>query len=298
MQMLYRSNDDTPGKIHSLYQQHYSKYKKYLKELGKEPDPTVPEPIRLLKFAQTAKFIEEHNERYKKGLVKYELKLNEMSDWTEDEKQRLFGRVPSPSSGTVANLTQLLAKKKKKTIPKKMDYRKKIKTVPVINQGQCGVCYIFSALAALEMYITLKEKKPPVRLSVQEVMDCSGLQRCFGKGGSEDDVFNWVAEHGVALAKSYPYKENNGISCPRLQSHVTGGLAGGVFLPFNNEEVIKKVLALYGPVSVSLHASTESFKSYGKGNWGKSWGQNGYGLIRAGEFTCGIGRSSIIPIFS
>nr|BAC24764.1 cathepsin L-like cysteine proteinase [Brugia malayi] len=327
-------NDDTPGKIHTLYQQHYSKYKTYLKKMGKKHDPSVPEPIRLLKFVQSLKMIDEHNQRYSKGLETYKVDLNEMSDWTEEEKERLHGYYPNLTAKVEGNMSKIIGKKLSSSVPNSIDYRKKIAALPVKNQGGCGVCFIFSALGAVEMYVALRTKKPPVKLSVQDVMDCSGMEKCKGRGGNEPAVFRWVAEHGVKTDKSYPYKEADSISCPRTTSgRLKYRLAGAIYLPFDNEEVLRKVLAFYGPVSVSLHASSPSFRAYRSGiyndpncpsdedyvnhavlavgygvengmkyfiirnSWGPTWGEKGYGRIRAGVFMCGIGHSSNVPVF-
>ncbi|VIO97013.1 Papain family cysteine protease containing protein [Brugia malayi] len=315
-------NDDTPGKIHTLYQQHYSKYKTYLKKMGKKHDPSVPEPIRLLKFVQSLKMIDEHNQRYSKGLETYKVDLNEMSDWTEEEKERLRGYYPNLTEYAEGDLSRIIRGNITTTIPKSFDYRKKITVLPASDQGRCGVCFIFSALGALEMYVALRTKKRPVKLSVQDVMDCSGMEKCKGRGGNEPAVFRWVAEHGVKTDKSYPYKENDSVSCPRnTPQRRKYGLADAFYLPPSNEQILKKILALYGPVCVSLHSSLQSFVAYRsekvnhaviavgygvqngmeyfiiKNSWGPTWGQKGYGRIRAGVFMCGIGRFSNVPIF-
>lgn len=49
--------------------------------VDKKKDLLVPEPARLMKYAENVKMIQEHNERYEKGLVTYKMGLNEMSDW-------------------------------------------------------------------------------------------------------------------------------------------------------------------------------------------------------------------------
>ncbi|VDK84305.1 unnamed protein product [Litomosoides sigmodontis] len=329
------TDDDMPGKVHTLYQKHYSKYKKYLKKFGKKHDLSVPEPIRLLKFAQNMKFVEEHNERYRKGLETYKLAINEMSDWTEKEKERLYGYFPNNTRKEAGNMTKILGNKLRKTIPRSLDYRKITNVLPVKRQGACRVCFIFSALGALEIYAALKSKKPPVSLSVQDVMDCSNMEKCGGKGGNEAAVFDWVAENGVATDKHYPYKESDSVSCPiRKSERAKGALAGSAFLPHGDEDVIRRVLALYGPVCLSLHASLADFQFYSgndiyynpscpkdndhvnhavlavgygvengvkyfiiRNSWGPSWGDKGYGRIRAGVKACGIGLDSAIPIF-
>ncbi|KAL3999029.1 Papain cysteine protease family protein [Acanthocheilonema viteae] len=307
-------NDDTPGKIHSLYQQHYSNYKKYLKKFSKKHDPSVPEPIRLLKFVQNVKMIDEHNRRYTEGKETYKLALNEMSDWTGEEKERLRGYVLNRTGGVEANMSQILKQKAHKIIPDSFDYRSIIKLAPVKNQGNCGVCFIFSALGALEMYIALKNKQPAVRLSVQDIMDCSNMEKCSGRGGNAAKVFEWIAEHGVTTDQNYPYKGRDSISCPRsMGERIKAELIGGVYLPRDNEKIIRKVLVQYGPVVLTLHAKNnfvnyESAVGYGvengmkyfiiRNSWGTTWGTNGYARIRAGVFMCGIGRESTIPVFA
>nr|AAT07056.1 cathepsin L-like cysteine proteinase [Brugia malayi] len=295
-------HDELSGKIHTLYQQHYSKYKTYLKKMGKKHDPSVPEPIRLLKFVQSLKMIDEHNQRYSKGLETYKVDLNEMSDWTEEEKERLHGYYPDLTAKVEGNLTKII--RGNTSIPASRDYTKEIAALPVRRQGRCGACFIFSALGALEMYVALRTKKAPIELSVQDVMDCSGVSKCKGIGG-------------------------NGPATGREKY----GLVDAVYLPPNKEEILKRVLALYGPISVSLYSSSPSFVAYRSGiyndpkcptdakkvnhavvavgygvennteyfiirnSWGPTWGQKGYGRIRAGVFMCGIGRFSNVPIF-
>ncbi|CAG9530587.1 unnamed protein product [Cercopithifilaria johnstoni] len=230
---------------------------------------------------------------------------------------------------------QLFGSKLKKAIPRYVDYRKTVSKTPVIAQGSCRVCYIFAALSTLEMHIALKNKKRPVELSVQDVMDCSPFQKCYGTGGNLVQVFDWVSENGVMTSKRYPYKENDSVSCPseRSPKKMKEALAGGVYLSYGNENIIRRALAIYGPVTVSLYAYQSTFVNYKRGiyddpdcpthadhinhavvavgygvkngkkyfiirnSWGATWGMKGYGYIRAGVLMCGIGHFSTIPIF-
>jgi cathepsin L len=46
--------------------------------------------------------------------------------------------------------------------------------VPIKDQGNCGSCWSFAAMTALEgTRAKKKEIKPPVRLSEQQVVDCT-----------------------------------------------------------------------------------------------------------------------------
>ncbi|VBB35398.1 unnamed protein product, partial [Acanthocheilonema viteae] len=185
---------------------------------------------------------------------------------TWEEKERLHGYVLNRAGGVEANMSQILGQKLYGSIPNSVDYRRIVGTVPVVNQGKCGICFIFTALATLEMYIALRNKQNIVKLSVQDIVDCSDLQGCDGKGGSSSQVFDWIADHGVTTDRNYPYKERDSYSCPiKANQRIKGGLVGSILLPFDNEEIIKRVLAVYGPVSVSLHATKSSFQNYASG---------------------------------
>ncbi|CAG9531815.1 unnamed protein product, partial [Cercopithifilaria johnstoni] len=151
-----------------------------------------------------------------------------------DEKKRLHGFSLNTAGIKEANMSQLLGSKLKKAIPRYVDYRKTVSKTPVRTQEI--KCYIFAALSTFEMHIALKNRKPPVRLSVQDVMDCSSFQKCYGRGGDLTQVYDWVSENGVMTSEKYPYKEND-----------------------------SKVLAVYGPVGISLHASRYGFISYDRG---------------------------------
>lgn len=322
-------DDDTPGKIHSLYQTHYSSYKAYLKSFNKKKDLLVPEPARLMKYAENVKMVQEHNERYEKGLETYKMGLNEMSDWTEEEKEQLHGHNPKLIN-MKANVTDRFSRKHKK-LPRSIDYRKKGVLAPIKNQGRCGVCYIFSAIAAVEAYTAMRTSHPVVPLSEQHVMDCSGLQKCNGYGGSGDSVWEWIAKtDGVMSNKDYPYLTANGAACPNTRNKPLAKVFGSARLPDN--EALKQALLTYGPVSIGVHASLASFRNYKSGiyndpkcpseakyinheilavgygqedgqeyfivrnSWGTTWGEEGYARIIANKYMCGLGHDNLIPL--
>jgi len=52
---------------------------------------------------------------------------------------------------------------------------------PVKQQGGCGSCWAFAANSALEGYVAQKEGKAPVRLSEQQLVDCTLTNNDFNK---------------------------------------------------------------------------------------------------------------------
>merc|ERR1712151_465867 len=57
---------------------------------------TDDEEIKRFKIWLTnKKQVDQHNELFKQGLEKFEMKVSYLSDWTKDELKKLSGRVPN-----------------------------------------------------------------------------------------------------------------------------------------------------------------------------------------------------------
>uniref|UniRef100_A0A915PD18 Peptidase C1A papain C-terminal domain-containing protein n=1 Tax=Setaria digitata TaxID=48799 RepID=A0A915PD18_9BILA len=180
--------------------------------------------------------------------------LNEMSDWTDEEKSKIYGyKVEDYQHGAV-NLSDLLGEMVLTPVPSGVDYRMKV-DIPVKQQ----VCSVFTALSAIEIYRALQTNQLIEQLSVQDIIDCSGLQKCDGLGGNEISIFHWVAEEGVMSAKEYPYEARDRFHCDRKPDRIKHVVNGGAFLPRDDEESIKRTLAFYGPVAIGINAAFPSF---------------------------------------
>jgi C1A family cysteine protease len=63
--------------------------------------------------------------------------------------------------------------------PASFDWRSRGAISPIRNQGACGSCWAFAAVAALEAQIKIHKRKT-VRLSEQMLVDCSPNGGCNG----------------------------------------------------------------------------------------------------------------------
>jgi cathepsin L len=219
-------------------------------------------------------------------------------------------------------------------VPDSLDYRDQGVVNPIRDQGQCGSCWAFSAIQAVESTYALATKTL-YSLSEQNLVDCDFLSLgCDGGNMLTAFLFliTWQSEY-VALGADYPYTAATGDSCLYDSSKAVGPLVDDFdeVLPFD-EDGLKTSVATYGPHSVAIDAAGVSFQLYtggvyndqscsaisldhgvgvvGYGNdasagldfwlvrnsWGVSWGEQGYiRIARNAGNECGVATEASVP---
>ena len=71
---------------------------------------------------------------------------------------------------------------------------------PVKNQGQCGSCWAFSAVATMEG-AWMKKSGNLVSLSEQNLMDCDTVDLACN-GGLPENAINYVIQQGTSFSAS------------------------------------------------------------------------------------------------
>jgi KDEL-tailed cysteine endopeptidase len=194
--------------------------------------------------------------------------LNKFSDMTKEEFQRTLGGgingEERPEVSAHHDHHHVLA-------ASPVDWRGSMN--PVRDQGQCGSCWSFAAIGALEGRIAAKHGHSPA-LSEQQMVDCATA--CHGcQGGWSSKALQYVqAAGGSASRSAYPYTARQG-SC----QGVKGGAAATVTGVYGVSDALTAIAG--GPIAVYVQAQG-GFMSYGGGIYNGYCGQYDHAVTAVG----------------
>ncbi|CAG9857256.1 unnamed protein product [Phyllotreta striolata] len=289
-------------------------------DYNKTYNDDMDEFSRYKVFRKNMARVEEHNERYKQGLVTWTIGINKFSDLTEEEYQEAVAAEKLKVEGEIQARTKHRMHEFNGNAPASMDWRQFGAVTQVRRQTcdrKCGCCWAMAAVGAIEsQYAILYNRR--VLLSPQELIDCSTHYKNRGcSGGSAKEAFKYIINNGLGSEFSYPYNAKNG-TCYRNKP--VAKLIDYVLVP-NDEKHLIDAVGTVGPVVVSLNVQfMKGYTSgilkcpkkippnnhevlmvgYGeengvpywllKNSWGEKWGENGYMKIERsdGSTQCGI----------
>lgn len=94
--------------------------------------------------------------------------------------------------------------------------------VNVRDQGECTSCWAFSVSDMLADRLAIYTGGEIVRpLSVQTLLSCFDNHYGCSVGGSPEDVYPWIARHGLPFDDEYPYEQFDSLDisrCRRVRS--------------------------------------------------------------------------------
>ncbi|XP_069074634.1 cathepsin K-like [Pleurodeles waltl] len=318
-----------PIVIGSLYPEESldSQWELWKKTYRKEYNSQMDELLRRLIWERNLKYINKHNLEFAMGMHTYTLGMNLFGDMTSEELLKKMTGLIIPHTRHFTNDTDPELEREGQ-IPDSIDYRKKGYVTPVRNQGQCGSCWAFSSVGALEGQLKRTTGKL-VDLSPQNLVDCVKENDGCG-GGYMTNAFAYVRDNkGIDSEVAYPYIGQD----EQCRYDTTGRAAkckGFKEIPVGSEKVLKKAVARVGPVSVGIDAGLSSFQFYSEGvyydpecngtdinhavlvvgygiqkkakhwivknSWGEDWGNKGYILMaRNKQNACGIANLASYP---
>jgi len=296
----------------------------FINEHGRSYATSEEYQFRLKIFNEKLNFIRDWNSQ---DLDTHKLGINMFADMTDNEYKKYLGYRPNLNKERKETKLNI-------TVADSIDWRTKGVVNPVQNQGQCGSCWSFSAVGALESAFAIKTGELD-KLSEQQLVDCStsfGNAGC--NGGWMDQAFEfWETTPSVTEA-SYSYTAKDG-TCQSGGVAVTK-VTGFHDVTANSPSALVAALNV-GPVSIAVNAGSMGFQLYTSGiiklfcgtnldhgivavgygteksllgstdyyivrnSWGTGWGESGYARIKrtADEGkpgVCGIQMAPSYPI--
>jgi len=226
--------------------------------------------------------IVEHNARFEAGEVSWFEKVNMHLDLTEEEWAQKRGVVFSKNSSLlVENIDSNIQKKLDniRDVPDKFNWVEQGKVSAVKNQGGCGSCAAFSAIAAVEScFKIVNDDNKEVDLSEQHVLDCAfGYDYTYEgeewisygcHGGWPFTYIDWLNENQTVNEESYPYVsggDGKNRDCREVEENETEmPSVTGMWNRIITKEEDMKPLVTINPVSTSLQV-TDNWYRYGGG---------------------------------
>ncbi|XP_031628230.1 cathepsin L1-like [Contarinia nasturtii] len=314
------------NEFEAFVQKEWTKFKS---QHSKEYKTKTEEQRRISIFKKNVEKIHKHNQAYENGDIAYKLGINKFTDLEHSEfkmmKKIHFQRTKSPEK-IVNDLPANFIEPVDITIPSSINWREKGAVTNIKDQEDCGSCYAFAAIGALEGQYFLKTGQL-VSLSEQNIVDCSFNDAC--DGGLAYQAFQYIKENGgIDTEAFYPYTAEEG-DCKYNPLNSSATVDGYVKIPEGDERKLAEAIATIGPIAVDIDASDPTFQHYEggiyqpkycdtsdeylhhavlvigydqdsylvKNSWGTTWGENGYFRIaRNKENQCGIATSAVYPI--
>ena len=275
------------------------------------------------------------NNEHNLGNHSFTLGINQFSDLTPAEFRATY--LGYKNNKYIDNNTkpELDFSEELSTFPSSIDWRNAsanplgvVAVVPVKDQGQCGSCWAFSAIAATEGAWATSGRNL-TSLSEQQLVDCStayGNQGC--NGGLMDQAFQYIiANKCITTESAYPYTATAGVCNAAVSPAAT--LSSYKDTVSGSESSLLEFIQ-NGPVAVAIEADQYVFQSYSggvldspacgtqldhgvtlvgygtdtvlgkdywivKNSWGSSWGESGYIRLVRDKNECGITLAASQP---
>ena len=217
----------------------------YVAKYGKTYASMAEYEQRLANFTEKHEFIQNHDPN-----STYTVGHNKMSDWSQEEYEAMLTYIAQGNPNTTAPAPQANAP---------MSWVDNGCVNPIKDQGQCGSCWAFSAVASTEGAYCIASGNLQ-SYAEQQLVDCDTA--CYGcNGGWANEGFIYFQSHFAMFESSYPYTAKDG-TC-KYSATNNSGVNTTTYTWVTTQNIDAMKTALNGHVlSVAIEANKMSFQMY------------------------------------
>ena len=310
--------------------------------------PLFEEYQRFLKrFNKTYSNLGEMENRYKVFTANYNntkknstFGVTKFSDMTQDEFKKTYLKLNTTNLAAINstkswyNETKVAAKKNLRFlqeggVPAAWDWRDQGVVNEIQNQGSCGGCWAFAAVANIEGVYAKRYGNLP-KFSEQQLIDCDPYNTGC-EGGIMGSAYDYLKSSGIMSSVSYPYLDMTG-SCSFDEYQANSIVADYISAGTSDEEYIKEMLYTTGPLAITINANSLQYYTGGvmsvsydecpyapshgvnlvgygtdeygvdywtiRNTWGPDWGENGYFRLARGYGLCGVNMYVVTAVLN
>ncbi|XBI95740.1 hypothetical protein VPH35_032135 [Triticum aestivum] len=259
--------------VRRMYAEWMSEHRRTYNAIGEEER-------RFEVFRDNLRYIDQHNAAADAGLHSFRLGLNRFADLTNEEYRSTYlGARTKPDRER--KLSARYQADDNEELPETVDWRKKGAVAAIKDQGGCGSCWAFSAIAAVEG-INQIVTGDMIPLSEQELVDCDTSYNEGCNGGLMDYAFEFIINNGgIDSEEDYPYKERDNRCDANKKNAKVVTIDGYEDVPVNSEKSLQKAVANQ-PISVAIEAGGRAFQLY-KSRTARTTGSSGTPGVPSGE---------------
>uniref|UniRef100_A0A2C9UHJ6 Cysteine proteinase n=1 Tax=Manihot esculenta TaxID=3983 RepID=A0A2C9UHJ6_MANES len=248
---------------HSRLPTMMEKYKQWMARYGRVYKDFSEQQKRFQIFKYNVALVEAFNAV---GNKSFNVSINQFADLTQEEFRKYYLGAEPPSQSSLRNI-QTLNYENTIELPPSINWKTARAVTGIKDQGQCGSCWAFAVVAAVESAYKIKYGRL-IALSEQQLLDCvspGSLNNDYCGYGKPLHAYSYImANGGLTTEDNYPYHKEKGYCANWRAYQIAVEIQNYYSIPSYSEATIMQAL-VQQPVVVIIDGYNSGFMLYGGG---------------------------------